>query len=307
MNKGIIRPGHAQIRVLDMQKALQHYVELIGLIEMDRDAQGRVYLKGWTEMDKFSLVLREAAEPGLDFIGFKVLGEAALEQLTRDLHASGCEIQQVPAGELQGCGRRVRFLTPSGHWFELYAEKEYTGRWGVSDVNPEAWPRGLKGMRAERFDHALLYGPDLAKTNELFMRVLGFNQAERVIDDDGKAVASFLTVSTKIHDIAFIEHAEPGRLHHVSFLVNNWSELLRAADLISMTETSLDIGPTRHGITHGQTIYFFDPFGNRNEVFTGDDFYYPDHKPITWHAKDLGKGIFYHNRVLNERFLTVLT
>lgn len=307
MRKGVIRPGHIQLRVLDMQQALKHYRDLIGLIEVDSDELGRVYLKGWTEMDKFSLVLRQADEPGLDFMGFKVMSEKELEQLTQELQAFGCEIQIIPAGELKGCGQRVRFLGPSGHWFELYAEKEYTGRWGVTDVNPEAWPRGLRGMRAERLDHALLYGPNLKETNDLFMNVLGFNLAERVVADNGHQLASFLTVSTKIHDVAFIEHAEPGRLHHVSFLLNDWPAVLRAADLISMTDTSLDIGPTRHGLTHGQTIYFFDPFGNRNEVFTGDDFYYPDHKPITWRADDLGKAIFYHNRVLNERFLTVLT
>jgi catechol 2,3-dioxygenase len=27
--------------------------------------------------------------------------------------------------------------------------------------------------------------------------------------------------------------------------------------------------PARHGITRGTTIYFFDPAGNRNEVFAG--------------------------------------
>ena len=27
--------------------------------------------------------------------------------------------------------------------------------------------------------------------------------------------------------------------------------------------------PTRHGITRGHTVYFFDPVGNRNEVFSG--------------------------------------
>ena len=70
---------------------------------------------------------------------------------------------------------------------------------------------------------------------------------------------------------------------------------------------SIDIGPTRHGLTHGKTIYFFDPSGNRNEVFCGGDYNYQDHKPVTWLAKDLGKAIFYHDRVLNERFLTVLT
>ncbi len=83
--------------------------------------------------------------------------------------------------------------------------------------------------------------------------------------------------------------------------------MLKAADLISMTDTSIDIGPTRHGLTHGQTIYFFDPSGNRNEVFCGGDYHYPDHEPVTWDAGELGKAIFYHDRQLNERFLSVLT
>lgn len=39
-----------------------------------RDDQGRVYLKGWTEIDRFSVVLCEADEPGMDSLGFKVFG-----------------------------------------------------------------------------------------------------------------------------------------------------------------------------------------------------------------------------------------
>jgi catechol 2,3-dioxygenase len=302
-----MRPGHVQLRVLDMGKALEHYVELLGLIEMDRDDQGRVYLKAWTEVDKFSVVLREADEPGMDFMGFKVVDEASLQQLERDLQAYGCAIEQVPAGELNSCGRRVRFQAPSGHHFELYVDKEYTGKWGVDEVNPEAWPRDLKGMAAVRFDHCLLYGDELQATYELFTEVLGFYLAEQVIDADGTRLAQFLSLSTKAHDVAFIQHAEKGKFHHASFFLETWEDVLRAADLISMTDTSIDIGPTRHGLTHGKTIYFFDPSGNRNEVFSGGDYNYPDHKPVTWLAKDLGKAIFYHDRVLNERFLTVLT
>ena len=82
---------------------------------------------------------------------------------------------------------------------------------------------------------------------------------------------------------------------------------MRAADLISMHDIPLDIGPTRHGLTHGQTIYFFDPSGNRNEVFAGGDYTYPDHPVVTWDAEQTGKAIFYHDRVLNENFLGVVT
>ena len=111
----------------------------------------------------------------------------------------------------------------------------------------------------------------------------------------------------KAHDIAFIKHPEKNKFHHASFYLETWEDVLRAADLISMTDTSLDIGPTRHGLTHGKTIYFFDPSGNRSEVFCGGDYHYPDHEPVTWTTESLGKAIFYHDRQLNERFLTALT
>ncbi|MFC3204136.1 catechol 2,3-dioxygenase [Alteromonas oceani] len=307
MRKGVLRPGHIQLRVLDLEASVEHYVELLGLHETDRDEQGRVYLKAWSEVDKFSLVLREANEPGMDFMAFKVVDDATLETLTADIEAFGLEVTHKAAGDLKDCGRRIQFTAPSGHVFELYAEKTYTGKWGVEETNPEAWPRALRGMKAVRFDHCLLYGDELAKTFDLFVDVLGFYLAEQVIDPDGNRIAQFLTLSMKAHDIAFIQHEEKAKFHHASFFLETWEDILRAADLISMTDTSLDIGPTRHGITHGKTIYFFDPSGNRNEVFAGGDYMYPDHNPITWKAEDLGKAIFYHDRVLNERFLTVLT
>ena len=307
MKKGVMRPGHVQIRVLDLEEALKHYVDLMGLIETDRDTEGRVYLKAWTEVDKFSVVLREADEPGMDFMSFKVLSDEVLDELQSGLIGYGVSVEQVPADELKGCGRRIRFQAPTGHSFELFATKEQTGRYGVGNHNPEAWPRDLKGMKAQRFDHCLLYGPNLDETYALFRDVLGFDLCEQVMTPDGKRVAQFLTASMKAHDIAFIDHPEPGKFHHASFFLETWEDVLRAGDLISMTDTSIDIGPTRHGITHGQTIYFFDPSGNRNEVFCGGDYFYPDHEPITWDADKLGKAIFYHDRQLNERFLTALT
>jgi len=307
MRKGVMRPGHVQIRVLDIGEAVAHYRDVLGLIEVETDSAGRVYLKGWTEVDKFSVVLREAAEPGMDFMGFKVLNIEVLDQLTRELKEFGCKVEEIPAGELNGCGRRTRFDSPTGHMFEIFAEKEQTGKWGLTKTNPEAWPRGLKGMKATRFDHCLLYGIDIDGTLKLFRDVLGFDLAEQVVDPEGNRAAQFLTVSMKAHDIAFIKHDEDGKFHHASFFLETWQDVLRAADIISIEDISLDIGPTRHGLTHGQTIYFFDPSGNRNEVFCGGDYHYPDHEPVTWKAEDLGKAIFYHDRQLNEQFLGVLT
>ena len=79
------------------------------------------------------------------------------------------------------------------------------------------------------------------------------------------------------------------------------------ADIIARYDIPLDIGPTRHGITRGQTIYFFDPAGNRNEVFSGGFMYYPDNPRRLWSVDKLGKAIFYYQRELNERFMKVVT
>lgn len=307
MSKGVMRPGHIQLRVLDMQEALDHYRDLLGLIDMHTDNQGRVYLKGWSEIDKFSVVLRECDESGMDFVGYKVESKEALNRLRQDLIDFGVTVADIPAGELDGCGARIRFQVPTGHMIELFAEKEQTGKWGISSTNPDAWPRGLKGMKATRFDHCLLYGPNIAGSLEIFRDVLGFDLAEQVLDENGTRLAQFLTTSMKAHDVAFIEHPEPGKLHHASFFLDSWEDVLRAADLISMTDTSIDIGPTRHGLTHGRTIYFFDKSGNRTEVFSGGDYHYPDHPTVTWTTDQLGKAIFYHDRALNDRFLTVVS
>ena len=104
-----------------------------------------------------------------------------------------------------------------------------------------------------------------------------------------------------------MRHAEDSKLHHVSFQLSSWEQVLRAADIMSKNRVSLDVSPTRHGVTNGTTIYFFDPSGNRLETFCGGYDHYPDMEPITWTWDEVGAGIFYHNRKLNDAFLSVVT
>ena len=126
------------------------------------------------------------------------------------------------------------------------------------------------------------------------------------LDDDADTLGVWMTPSNSIHQLAVIGGPQ-GKLHHFAFQLDDWAEVLRAADLFTMDDVSKDVGPTRHGITRGKTVYFFDPAGNRNEVFAGGYMAYPDRPCIIWTADQLGKGIFYHDRELNERFTTVLT
>src|SRR5918995_1613614 len=107
-----------------------------------------------------------------------------------------------------------------------------------------------------------------------------------------------------VHDIAIIQGTNGG-LHHFSFWLDDWDHVRRAADILAYNAISIDIGPTRHGITRGNTIYFFDPMGTRNEVFTGGYLADPDFPVITWTEDNLGRAIFYYEGRDNGRFLTV--
>ena len=50
--KGVLRPGYIQIRVTDLDAALTHYVDRVGLHEVSREVDGRVYLRAWDEFDR---------------------------------------------------------------------------------------------------------------------------------------------------------------------------------------------------------------------------------------------------------------
>lgn len=306
--EGVLRPGHAQIRVLELDKAVTFYRDVLGLEETGRDASGRVFFKCWDERDHHSLILRQAESAGVDNMAFKVRDEATLDRLNADLKAYGVATEVLPAGDLLETGRRVRFQIPSGHIIELYATKTVVGN-GLGLVNPAPWrPSAERGIGPMRFDHALLYGPNIAQVQDIFVNVLGFYLVERVLTPEGDANAAiWLSCGQKVHDIAFAEYPEPGKLHHCSFLMESWEKVLRAGDLMSMNDVPVDIGPTRHGVTRGCTIYAWDPSGNRFETFMGGHLPYPDYEPLTWTFDQFGTGLDYPQRKLHESFLTIVS
>lgn len=305
---GVLRPGHAQVRVLDLEKSARFYRDVLGLVETGRDKQGRVYFKCWDERDHNSYVIRESDRAGIDFFAFRVLDKATLYKLEADLRDYGLSTTRIPAGDMLETGERVRFELPSGHQIELFAEKTAVGN-GLGLTNPAPWGKAREhGIGPVRLDHGLLYGPNIAKVQKIFTDVLGFYLVEQVLNPEGTAAAAiWLSCSHKVHDIAFAEYPEPGKLHHCSFLMESWEHVLRAGDIMSMNEVPVDIGPTRHGVTRGCTIYAWDPSGNRFETFMGGYHPYPDYEPITWTFDHFGQGLDYPQRKLHETFLTVVT
>lgn len=306
---GVLRSGFMQLRVLDMEKAVTHYVKHVGLNEVGRDpATKSVFLKGWDEFDHHTLTLRETDTAGMDFIGFKVQNDAYIDVLEQKTNEFGLNCYQVPANSDQpGFGRRLAVDLPTGHRLDFFAETEMAAEHpGIR--NPDIWPKEPHGMGVSAFDHALLYGPNSAEAVRYCTQVMGMGVVEVIKMPDGNGdICTWLTSANRTHDLAILEYDKPDKLHHVGFRLEDWSEVGRAADLISINDIALDAGPMRHGVTRGKTIYFFDPSGNRNEVYSSGYPYYPDMPTRVWDFDHVGKGVFYYTRELNDTFLSVVS
>lgn len=302
----VLRLGYVHLGVTDMAAAQEHYTNVLGMAA-SAEGDGRLYLKGWDEWDHHSLVI-ESGGSGLTAMGWKVRDNDALARIEKAAQAFGATTERIAVGERTAVGDGFRCTTPSGHVAEFYAEIEVVGT-EMGSVNPDPWPRhGVRGVGVPRLAHLALAGDDVAGMERFMVEVCGFHLTERVVTDpeDGEPVLSFMSCGEQAHDIA-INKGPDGRLHHIAYQAESWNDVLRAADVLSMNDVPIDVGPTRHGITRGETVYFFDPTGNRNEVFAGGYRSGPDMPCITWTLDQMGRAIFYHTSSIPERFITALT
>jgi catechol 2,3-dioxygenase len=300
---GVMRIGHVSLKVMDIQAAVKHYRDVIGMNVTMEDKAGNVYLKCWDEWDRYSVVLTPSDQAGMNHVAYKVEKDEDLDAIQKKVEAFGIKTKVLPEGTLPATGRMLQFNLPSGHDMRLYSLKEYVGT-DVGSTNPDPWPDSVHGAGAHWLDHVLLmceFNPEtginrVAENAAFFKEVLDFYLTEQIVVGPNGAfqLAAFLSVSNKAHDIAFVGGPRPG-IHHCSFYLDSWHDVLKAADIMGKRKVKIDVAPTRHGITRGETIYFFDPSGNRNETFAGMGYLAQRDRPVTtWTEDQIWSGIFFH-------------
>jgi catechol 2,3-dioxygenase len=291
------------VRVPDLELATAFYVEVVGMVLTD-SAPGRSFLKAWDEHQHHSLILTKEPTYGLNSLAFKVIEQSELERLASRVAEAGYQVERLAAGELHPwSGETARFTGPSGHVIDLEHGQPQVGN-GLPLVNPPPAPDTLKGIEAKRLNHIFLMTEDVDTSTRFFQDVLEFRMTEQILSDDGPQLCTFLERSHTTHDIAFLNGPDGG-FHHVGYWVDEWADLKRAADTCAYHGVNIDAGPTRHGATRGCGLYFFDPAGNRVEVYTGGYWFDPDDEPTTWTEAEMGRAIFTYRGQVDPNFMTV--
>ena len=291
----ILRLSHVELRVPDLELATAYYAEVVGLVETAREPN-RVFFKCWDEHQHHSLILTLEPTHGLNHFGFMVTDAADLDHYQQRLEAEGVAVRRYAKDEwANGHGEAIRIELPGGHQMELVHGMAQVGNL-LPQTNPPPRPMGLVGIAPPRLDHIFLTTEEVDTATRFMRDVLDFRMTEQVLGDDGYQIATWLE--------AWITGPNHG-LHHFAHWVDGWNDLRTAADVCAYHGVNIETNPTRHGATRGQCLYFFDPVGNRNEMFTGGYWADPDSEPITWTEAEMGRAMFYYDGVVNQKFLTV--
>ena len=100
--------GHLALRVTDLERAVAHVTQVLGLHETARDGD-QVLLSSNEKHHELQLLRGDVA--GLDHVGIEVESAAELDELRDRAIAAGAE--PLPNVEEDGLGRSVRLAGPA--------------------------------------------------------------------------------------------------------------------------------------------------------------------------------------------------
>jgi len=285
----ILRLGHVEYRVTDLERARAFYVDLLGFVETSHD-RGRVYLRGLEEREHHSFVLRKAPSAGVSHFAFRVAREDDLDHLQGRCESAGMPTRWVAGGEEEGQGRALRVQDASGLPVEFYHE--------MAPVDRHLQRFDLyRGPHVMRIDHVNCQVPDVQAAYDWYTQEWGFSCSEYTETDDRppRLWAAWLHRKQNVHDIALMNGIGP-RVHHAGFWVPDALAVLRACDILAAAGEAgaIERGPGRHGLSNALFVYLRDGDRNRIELYASDYLIAdPDWKPIRWSINDPRRATFW--------------
>src|SRR5262249_28284873 len=109
----IVRLGHIEYRVTDLERARHFYVDLLGFHETEHD-RDHIYLRAIEDREHHTVTLRAAPTRGVGHVGFKVSGPDALDRLERRFRRLGLLVRRLKPEEERGQSDALRVRDPFG-------------------------------------------------------------------------------------------------------------------------------------------------------------------------------------------------
>ena len=279
--------AHVEMHTPRMSETLAFLTGIFGLHESHRDGPS-VYLRAWGDYYHHTLKVTEHVRAGVGHVAWRAASPRALDRRVQALQAGGWGRGWMEGDA--GHGRAYRFVDPAGHLMEIFYDVQWHAPAPAMRTRLRNQPhrRPSAGIGTRRIDHVNLLAADVGANRRFLEQCLGFKLRERILHA-GREMGAWLSVTPLVHDIAYMRDVSgaDGRLHHLAFWLDDYGEMVRAADILMDAGARIEAGPAKHAITNGMFLYLYEPGGNRLELFTGGYLIFPpDWQPVTWTEED---------------------
>ena len=243
---GIKRIGHATFETPDVERQLDYYTGVVGLVLLEREKDRAILV---SRLGDLSVILHRGSAPKLTKIAFQVSPHDDLAALAKTLTGNGIAAS-VDQASVPGIGKVLTFQDPKGTTIEVFTE-----------ARPAGVITGPTAVGPLKLGHIAFMMPDIHPFVEFYQKVLGFR-----VSDWRDDTFAFLRCGVDHHTVNFVIDTAP-KLHHIAFEVADWAELHRSNDFLAKNDVRLVWGPGRHIIGHNIAAYHRNSDDVRVELF----------------------------------------
>ena len=281
-----IRIGHLTIDTPDIERSLEYYIDVVGLVLVERTPQ-QAFLA--TPVGQLAVELRVGGEPGCSRISLEVAPHLEALEIIRDLAHLGIATRSS-SEPFPGAGDVVTFKDDKGTDIDLFIG----GRFVSAN-------RDTIGVGPMKLGHVAFCVSNPQKTADFFTRSLGFRVSDWIQD-----IFVFQRCNADHHTLNFVQ-GDREEMAHFAFELRDFAHLQAACDTLGRHRISIARGPLRHGPGHNVAVYHKTPDGFTMEFFiemdrmSNEELGYFDPKPWhrdfpqrpkTWDRKDNGTVIW---------------
>jgi catechol 2,3-dioxygenase-like lactoylglutathione lyase family enzyme len=262
----LLRLGHATFETPDIEKAIEHHTQVIGLSLAGREGK-RAFLA--TRTGQLAVELRQGSQSKCTKLAFEVPATADFADIRRDLQQHGVASEERN-DSVPGLPKVLSFQDPKGTSIELFREWTYVGN-----------EQQVVGAGVFKIGHIAFFVPEPQTMVDFYGKVLGFRISDWIGD-----FFVFMRCNADHHTVNFIK-GDKINMHHIAYEVRDFAHLQSACDILGQRNIPIAWGPVRLGPGHNVAIFHRDhddwitEFYAELDQMKDEDLGYFDPRP--WH------------------------
>ena len=231
------RLGHVTFETPDIEKAIEHHTQVIGLSLVARE-RDRAYLA--TRLGQLAVEFVRSNEPKCAKLSFEVPASSDFAAIRRELAGHGISAEEK-SDATPGLSQVLSFTDPKGTTIELFRDWSTVGN-----------GQQVVGAGAFKLGHVAFIVPEPKAMAEFYGQVLGFRVSDWIGD-----FFVFMRCNADHHTVNFIR-GERVAMHHIAYELKDVAHLQTTCDLLGQRKIPIAWGPVRLGPGHNVATFHRD-------------------------------------------------